>query len=63
MPSGCLIIEDEALIALALEASLEEAGVAVAGVFGTKAGALGLACEEYASDRFAGRRAARRRLP
>jgi DNA-binding response OmpR family regulator len=40
MLTGCLIVEDQALIAMALEASLEEAGIAVLGVFSSNAGAL-----------------------
>src|SRR5215210_7488925 len=36
----CLILEDQALIGLALEASLEEAGFSVAGPFGKSADAL-----------------------
>jgi DNA-binding response OmpR family regulator len=40
MAYRCIIVEDEALIAMALEASLEEAGFEVVGLFGTKAGVL-----------------------
>ncbi|HEY8381528.1 MAG TPA: response regulator [Microvirga sp.] len=40
MPYRCLIVEDQALIAMALEASLEDAGFEVAGLFGTNAAAL-----------------------
>jgi DNA-binding response OmpR family regulator len=39
-PPRCLLVEDELLIAMALEASLEEAGFQVAGPFARNAAAL-----------------------
>jgi DNA-binding response OmpR family regulator len=40
MPYRCMIVEDQALIAIALEASLEEVGFEVAGIFATNVSAL-----------------------
>jgi DNA-binding response OmpR family regulator len=40
MPYRCMIVEDQALIAMALESSLEEIGFEVAGVFSSNAAAL-----------------------
>ena len=41
-PLRCLLVEDQALIGMALEAYLEGAGYEVAGPFATSAAALGL---------------------
>lgn len=41
----CLILEDQALVAMALEASLDEAGFAVAGPFSNAVDALKCLCE------------------
>jgi len=39
-PTRCMIVEDQALIGMSLEALLEEAGFAVAGLFMSKAQAM-----------------------